>query len=194
MMRSPSFGLRPVVSVSRITCLTWNSFIREPIGSFVFGVPRVSPHPVPFYVVLGGELVQPPPQILVLDGLLVGRAPAAALPVLDPGRNPFHDVERVGVDPHAAPALESFERADRGHELHAVVRGVGLAAPELLLLAVVAQEHAPAAGTGVAAAGAVAVDLDDAVSHGGSDACSCASFAKPERARGAAPAPAATPG
>src|SRR5687767_8624144 len=190
MMRSPSFGLRPVVSVSRTTCLTWNSFISEPVGPFVLGVPCVPPHPVPFYFVFGGELVQPPPQILVLDGLLVGRAPAAALPVLDPGRDALHDVERIGVDPHAAPALEGFERADRGHELHAVVRSVGIAAPELLFLAVIAQEHAPSAGTGVSAAGAVAVDLHDAVSHGDSGG----SFATPERARGAGPAPGATPG
>ena len=43
----------------------------------------------------------------------------------------FHHVERVGVEPDPARALQRLQRADRGHELHAIVGRRRLAAPEL---------------------------------------------------------------
>src|SRR5262249_56627669 len=91
--------------------------------------------------------------------------PAAPLPARDPLRDALHHVERIGVEPDLARALERVERADYRRELHAVVGGLRLAAPELLLGPLGAQQRAPAAGAGIAAAGAVAVDLDDFIGH-----------------------------
>src|SRR5688572_32104830 len=92
MMRSPSFGLSPVVSVSRKICIIWYPFVRQAVCPLVLRVPGVPPNPVPFYVVLGRELVQAAPQVLVLHRLLVGGAPAAALPVEDPDGDALHHI------------------------------------------------------------------------------------------------------
>src|SRR5205814_6301906 len=85
--------------------------------------------------------------------------------------------------------LQRLERPDDRHQLHAVIGRRGLAAPELLLLALVAQDDTPAAGTGVAPARAVGIDLHRFIPHGGS--CGCAG--KPAPAPAAARARPATP-
>src|SRR5690606_39235820 len=69
-------------------------------------------------------------------------------------------VLRVRGQRHAARAPERLESADRGGELHAVVGGRGFGARQRLLGAPVAQEHPPAAGPRVAAAGAVREQFD----------------------------------
>jgi len=56
--------------------------------------------------------------------------------------------------------LQGFEPLDRSHQLHAVVRGQRLPTRELPFLVAHAQQHAPAAGARVAAAGAVGEQLD----------------------------------
>src|SRR5688572_23856785 len=105
MMRSPSFGLSPVVSVSSKICLTCIPYLIPGCGAapicqsvcpLVLRVAGVPPDPVPFYVVLRRELVQAAPQVLVLHRLLVGGAPAAPLPVEDPDGDALHHVERIG--------------------------------------------------------------------------------------------------
>src|SRR5690606_17517311 len=76
------------------------------------------------------------------------------------------DVGAVGVDAHRGRAGQRLQRPDRGHQLHAVVRGgPGVAAVELLLDGAVAQHRTPAARAGVPAARAVGVDLHDALGH-----------------------------
>src|SRR3954468_768364 len=158
MMRSPSLALRPVVSVSRTTWRApyWNSLVRQRVSAFVFRVPCVSLHPMPLYLMFGGERVELFPQVDIFDRRPVGGAPAFALPVVDPLRDALLHVDRVGVEPHAARALQRLERADHREQLHAVVGRGRLAAPELLLFSLVAQDRAPAAGTGVAATSAIA--------------------------------------
>src|SRR3954469_20066068 len=126
-------------------------------------------YPMLLDVVEGATVVQPLPQVHVLHRLLVRRAPGAALPAVDPFRNALLHVLRIGVDAHPARALQGFERADDRSHLHAIVRGVGLAAPELLLrfrsAAFHPENNAPSSWPGIAAAGAVAVDLHDLLSH-----------------------------
>src|SRR5690349_8984057 len=191
MMRSPSLALRPVVSVSSTTCLVivWNPLVGQGVRPLVLRVSCVSLHPMPLYLMFRRERVELFPEVDVLDVFLVGGAPVAALPRVDPARDAFLHVLRVGVEAHAARFLQRLERADDRHELHAVVGGRRLAAPELPLLSLVAQHRAPAARAGIAPARAVAVDLHDVIAHGAS-ACG----ASPARASGAAPAPFARPG
>src|SRR5690606_27546568 len=57
-------------------------------------------------------------------------------------------------------ALERAQALDHGHQFHAVVGGGRFAAEQFLLMRAHAQDHAPATGAGVAAAGAVRVQLD----------------------------------
>ena len=144
MMRWPSASSRPVVSVSRTI---WRTVRRipvrapaEPLPSSSMprfasasarsfsGMAGVAAHPVPFDVVRGRERVEALPEVLVLHRLAVGGPPVAALPVGKPGRDAFAHILRIRVDGDAAAALQRLERADRGRQLHAVVRRVGLAA------------------------------------------------------------------
>src|SRR5687768_2777685 len=187
MTRSPSFGFSPVVSVSRTICLTRYPPVSESVGSLVFRVSGVPFHPEPLDFMLLGKFVQLPPEILVLDRLLVGGAPAAALPAVNPLGDALLHVLRIGEKPYPAGALERLERADHRGKLHAVVGGRRLAAPQLLFHALGPQQRAPAARTRVSAAGAVAEDLHRLLTHS-----ACAISAGSATARGAAPAPGAT--
>src|SRR5688572_25686441 len=93
MTRCPSSGSSPVVSVSR---MIWRiaspralghlgaAQVGELVGALVALVAGVAFDPKPLDVVLGGDLVQAPPQVLVLDRFLVGGAPAVLLPLVDP--------------------------------------------------------------------------------------------------------------
>src|SRR5438094_8113740 len=100
MMRSPSLALSPVVSVSRTTwrvTVVRYPLICESVGALVFRMPGMAAHPVPLYLMFGGELLELQPEVDVLHRLLVGGAPAAALPVVDPARDALLDVARVGI-------------------------------------------------------------------------------------------------
>ena len=88
--------------------------------------------PVPVDLVALRRRVEPAPEVLVLDRLLVGGAPAVALPAGDPARDAAAQILRVGVQIDVARALQRLQRCDRRHQLHAVVGGERLAAAELL--------------------------------------------------------------
>src|SRR5208282_3704854 len=132
----------------------------EPVGALVQFVAGVTPDPEPLHLVPPGRRVEPAPEVLVLDRLLVGGAPAVALPDVEPTGHAAAQILRVRVQAHQAGALQRLERLDRRRELHAVVGGERLAALQLLLLLAVAKHRAPAAGPRVARAGAVGPDRD----------------------------------
>src|SRR3569832_115579 len=99
----------------------------------------VAAHPVPLNTVRRRCGIEALPQIDVLHRLAVGRLPLAAFPVDEPFGDALPHVLRVG-----------------GEDL-----GAGLG----LLLAFIPNDHAPPAGTGIAAASAVRKHLH-ALSHG----------------------------
>ena len=91
----------------------------------------------------GSRRIEPLPQVLVLYRLLVGRAPAARLPVRQPLDDARADVLGVGVAAaRARRASSARERHDGPHQLHAVVGRLRFGAGELLLL-VLASNSAP---------------------------------------------------
>src|SRR5262247_3421408 len=100
MMRSPSFGLRPVVSVSRTICrkdppsipACGDTSVGELVRPLVLRMAGVALHPMPLDLMLSPQLVELAPQVLVLHRLLVGGAPAAPLPAVDPGGDAVLDV------------------------------------------------------------------------------------------------------
>ncbi|MCY1448752.1 hypothetical protein D9M71_654490 [compost metagenome] len=100
-------------------------------------------------------LVEQLPQVSVFHRFLRRGFPAALLPVVHPLVDAFHHVLRVGHQQHLAGTLELFQATDRAHQLHAVIGGIGFAAPEFLFNALAHQQCAPAARAGVALAGAV---------------------------------------
>ena len=90
----------------------------------------LNPDELHFVLALCGE--QALPQIAVLDGLLVGSLPAAFFPSVNPVLvEGVNDVLRIGMDFDVAGAVERLECHDNGHELHAVVGGLGVAARKL---------------------------------------------------------------
>src|SRR5438270_4627761 len=191
MTRSPSLGFRPVVSVSSTICLALIRYapVRQLVRPLVLRVAGMASDPVPLHVVQGCQLVEPLPQVDILHRFLGGGAPAAALPVVHPFRDPPRHVQRIGIEPHPAGALERREGADRRGEIHEVVRGAGLTAIELALRALGAQQRAPAARAWIAAACPVAEDLHHLSIHDFYE-----SAASSARAPAAARVPDATPG
>src|SRR5687767_10778339 len=63
-------------------------------------------HPMPGDVVAGSRLVEFPPEILVLHRLVVGRAPAASLPVVHPLRNALAHILGIREQIDRARALK----------------------------------------------------------------------------------------
>ena len=104
--------------------------------------------------------VEPLPQLDILDRLLVGGAPAVLLPAVDPAGDALPHILAVGGEVDDARLLQRFQRRDRRHQLHAVVGGVRLAALQFLFVVAELQDRAPAAGPGIARAGAVGEDRD----------------------------------
>src|SRR6185312_6289612 len=101
-----------------------------------------------------------------LDRLPRGRLPAVLLPAGDPAADAVADVVAVGMEVDPAGFLQGVQRLDRRHQLHSIVGGMRLATRHFLHLAIEAQHRAPAAGSGIARAGAVREDLD--LLHAGS--------------------------
>ena len=90
----------------------------------------LNPDELNLVLAFGGE--QALPQIAVLDRLLVGSLPAAFFPSVNPVLvEGVDDVLRIGMDFDVAGAVECLERHDNGHELHAVVGGLGVTARKL---------------------------------------------------------------
>src|SRR5262249_60180851 len=101
------------------------------------------------------------PQLRVPPRPLLRVAPAVLAPALVPlVAEAVHHVRAVAVELDGAPLDEGAKALERGHELHAVVGGGRLSAGELDLVCRLLLDGHPAAGTGIAAAGAVDVDVD----------------------------------
>ena len=161
--RQPSAALRRPAALQE----GLHAFPRELVGALVLGVAGVAAHPVPVHVVPGLGGIEPLPQVGVLDGLLGARAPAVALPAVDPRADPLLDIFRVGMDIDPRRPLQRLERRDRRRQLHAVVGGRRLAAGQLLAMRARDQDRAPPAGPGVSRAGTVRVDRDGRLRGGG---------------------------
>ncbi|MNE98821.1 hypothetical protein D3C80_1973960 [compost metagenome] len=67
---------------------------------------------------------------------------------------------RVGHQTHVAGTLQLGQGANRRGQLHAVVGGLGFAAPEFLFHALENHQGAPATDAGIALAGTIGVNLD----------------------------------
>ncbi len=129
-------------------------------------MPAVPAHPMPVDLMLLHQLIQPLPEITVLDRLALRRSPAVALPLLNPPVDALPQVFGVGSDGHPARSRQLLERGDRGLQLHPVVgRFRGSTADELLGVPIT-QQGCPAARTRIAPAGPVGEDLNGGVQSG----------------------------
>src|SRR5690348_15442024 len=129
------------------------------IHDLVLDVTRMPAHPAPAYPMPCRGRCQPLPQILVLDRLPVGGAPAVGAPARQPLLDALAQVLRIGAELHLAGPGQCFQRGDRREQLHAIVRGCFLAALQQLFVRAETQQRGPAARTGVAEASPVGEDL-----------------------------------
>src|SRR5438132_6055149 len=114
----------------------------------------VAGHLVPRDIVLLYQFEQALPEIAVLDGLLLGVAPAVGTPAEIPlVAEAVHDIRAVAVDGHGAAAGEGAQALDGTGQLHALVGRVGFAAGQLDLVCRLLLEKKKTAGAGVTAAG-----------------------------------------
>lgn len=134
--------------------------IGEIIRRLVTGIAIVPFHPHPLDIVALHGSVQRLPEILILDGFLVGRLPAALFPVRQPLVDAIHDVFRIDVQRDSAGTVERVQRLDRSRHFHAVIGRFMF--PAVHRFAVLALDHqdAPATRARIAPAGAVCVNLN----------------------------------
>src|ERR1700759_734189 len=119
----------------------------------------MAPHPDPIDLVWRPRGVEALPQLDILHRLLVRGAPSVLLPAVDPLGDAVAHVDAVGEETHAARPLQRLQPLDGRHQLHAVVGGGRIAAGEFALPTADAQDRAPAARSGISAAGAIGEDL-----------------------------------
>ena len=131
--------------------------VRQFVRPLVARISRVAFDPDPIDFVQGAEGIELLPQVHVLDGLLVGCAPASPFPIVDPDADAFLNVLRIGVQTNFAGALERLECADDRSQLHAVVGRARLTAVHLLHMVSEFQQGAPTARAGVSLAGTVGI-------------------------------------
>src|SRR3954452_18864842 len=79
---------------------------RQLVGAFVVGVPGMALQPAPLDPVPLAGGIEPFPQVLILDRLLVGGAPAALAPAVDPLGDALAQVLAVSEQDHAHGAGE----------------------------------------------------------------------------------------
>ena len=143
--------------------LTGSEFINTTIGqlvsAFIFRVSAVSPDPVPGDLVRLRGLVQAFPEIVILYRLPRGRLPAPFFPVWQPLRNTIPDIAGIRSQVYRARAFQAFQCFNGRHQLHTIVGSLRFTAGEFFFVVAVAQQGAPATGSGVAPAGAVSKNL-----------------------------------
>src|SRR3990167_6150842 len=139
MIRWPSATGIPVVSVSSTTLrmLLFPHFIHTAVGQLigllVTRMAGMTAHPLPGNVMPIDLLVQRLPKVGVFHWFLGGGLPATFLPVRHPFLNALHHILRVGNQANRTGARQRDQGADRRHQFHAVIGGVGFTAPQLLL-------------------------------------------------------------
>src|SRR5262245_28753262 len=122
-------------------------------------------HPMPANSMACQERIEPLPEIDIPDRPPIGGAPAVAFPLVDPRQDAISQILAVGMNVDETGPLERFQRRDRGHQLHAVVGGMRLAAPELPFVIAEGENRAPAAGPRITGAGAIGVHDHVGLAH-----------------------------
>ena len=131
------------------------------VGALVLDVAGVALDPVPFHLVAAVGLVERLPQLAVLHRLLVGGLPAVASSSRGSSWRcrPSHICCRCRSGPRRAPSAHSAPRSPPSAPC-----GCWWCRPRRrkvpCVVAVEAQDRAPAAGAGIARAGAVGENLD----------------------------------
>src|SRR5690606_1936901 len=120
-----------------------------------------SPDPTPLHLMLLNQCIERLPQICVTHRLAISRQPATAFPVHEPLAHAFLHILGISVHDHMTRSLEGAQCFNHRQKLHAIVRGLWLAAIQFFLVSPVLQECSPAPRTGVPLAGTVSPDFDN---------------------------------
>src|ERR1051326_9585437 len=136
-----------------------HAFARQLIGALVLGMTLMAFPPVPVDPLRGCPRLQALPEIDILHRLLVGRFPAALLPLGKPAGDAILEIDAVRIEGHRRRPLERLQRRYGRHPLHAVVGGGGFPAGGFAFAISGSQDGTPATGAGIAAARAVGEDF-----------------------------------
>src|SRR5512139_3052164 len=117
-------------------------------------------HPVPIDSMGRRDIEQRLPKFGILHWFLVRSPPPIAPPAMDPLGDPVPDIIAVRPKLDVARLLQGTERFDCSRQLHAIVGRQLVAAANLALLSVGAQNGSPSTGAGVSFAGAICKDFD----------------------------------
>jgi len=80
---------------------------------------------------------------------------------MNPGADAVLHILRVGMQDDFTRALEQVQGGNHRLQFHAVIGGFQFAATKFFFLRAVAQQSTPAAGAGIALAGAIGINLND---------------------------------
>ena len=114
--------------------------------------------PLPGDVVLGRDPLKLSPQILVLDGLAVGRAPVVGFPARQPFGNTLTQILGIGEKRDVAGIFDGYKRRDGGLEFHAIVGCGRFASSQLAHVVAVSKQCCPTTRSGIPIAGSVGVN------------------------------------
>src|SRR5438128_1292690 len=91
----------------------------ELVATLVVGMTGVTLEPAPVDLVAGALCLELTPQVVVLHGFAVQRAPALDLPTRQPLRDAIAQILGVGKERHLARFLERAQRFNRRFAFHA---------------------------------------------------------------------------
>src|SRR5262245_18089794 len=134
-----------------------DTLARQLVSALIERVTSMAAHPMPAHLVRRHGGIELLPEIDVLDRLLVGGAPAVALPAMNPLHDAVAQILAIGMEIDQAGPLQGLQGPNRSQEFHALVGGVRLAALELLLVVAEGKDRAPAARPRIAGTGSVGV-------------------------------------
>ena len=141
-------------------------FLAQLVAYLIVFYASMTFNPVPFYSKLPRQKIKDAPQILIQNRLFRRRLPAVLLPFCNPAGNTVLNILAVRIElyclaPETLRIVYGGQGIYGGGKLHAVVRGMLLAAAQLTFLTLGDYDDTPAARTGVA--GTTAVGINDNV-------------------------------
>ena len=137
-----------------------NGLVGRLVNQLVLRVSTVSFNPVPFHFMVGHQLIELDPQVLVFHWLPGGRPPAVLLPALDPAGDALAHILGVCGEAHPAASGQGRQCLDGGHQFHPVVGGLRLRTFDEFFRFAIAQQRRPAPRTRITTTGAICINLN----------------------------------
>jgi hypothetical protein len=135
--------------------------VGEPVGRLVVEIARMSPDPAELHIVPLTKVEETTPQVRIGRLLALVASPGVRSPPLSPPLlYRIDEVLRVAIKGDLALPVQSFQGADGGHQLHAIVGSETITFGKLSALATIDQDRPIPPAARITEAGAIGVDDD----------------------------------